>query len=80
MAKCCDRCSAIINPKETCSIKIEVGFREFIKNIVLVINRRMSGIKDYDHYNKIAEAEVDLCDKCRESLMEFLKGAEVVRP
>ncbi|MFA2810185.1 hypothetical protein [Bacillus mycoides] len=77
MAKCCDRCKAAINPKETCTVTFEFKFRERVKSYLASIQRRMNGLDEYDDVT--ATGKVDMCSNCRESLKEFLNGADVVK-
>ncbi|EJQ94055.1 hypothetical protein [Bacillus cereus] len=77
MAKCCDRCKATINPKETCTVTFEFKFRERVKSYLVSIQRRMNGLDEYDDVN--ATGKIDMCAGCRGSLKEFLNGADVVK-
>ncbi|HHT7153990.1 TPA: hypothetical protein ACTZ42_003751 [Bacillus cereus] len=77
MANCCDRCKNVINPKETCTVTFEFKFRERVKSYLLSVQRRINGQSEYDDIT--ATGKVDMCAKCRESLKEFLNGADVVK-
>lgn len=77
VANCCDRCKNVINPKETCTVTFEFKFRERVKSYLLSVQRRINGQSEYDDIT--ATGKVDMCANCRESLKEFLNGADVVK-
>ncbi|MDR4903079.1 hypothetical protein CQZ94_18110 [Bacillus sp. MYb209] len=77
MAKCCDRCKQPINPKEMCKVKVEIRFREYVRNFLLSFQRKINGMADYD--DMITTGNVEMCESCRNSLLKFLNGADVVK-
>lgn len=77
MAKCCDRCKKVVNPKESCTVKVEIRFLEYVKSFLLSFQRKTNEMPDYEEM--VTKGNIEMCDSCRNSLLDFLNGAEVVK-